>query len=39
MIRLTEIALRNKSIVILISFAIFLICWAVGRRGRVTHAD
>jgi zinc/manganese transport system permease protein len=22
-----------------ISFAIFLICWAVGRRGRVTHAD
>jgi len=22
-----------------ISFAIFLICWAVGRRGRVTQAD
>jgi zinc/manganese transport system permease protein len=22
-----------------ISFAIFLICWAVGGRGRVTHAD
>jgi zinc/manganese transport system permease protein len=22
-----------------ISFAIFLICWAVGRRRRVTHAD